>query len=120
MMHIDFGLVRGFIYDKFSKASARFKALEGGGHAAILVDQSFKELMYYGMRGARVDDFRAWWTLASKDVHIRMLHDDAAPIVGLATVLRELTIPGQVRDMLQQWRADCILALLRFLDSSAD
>eukprot|EP00929_Paragymnodinium_shiwhaense_P107146 TRINITY_DN73210_c0_g1_i1.p1 TRINITY_DN73210_c0_g1~~TRINITY_DN73210_c0_g1_i1.p1 ORF type:complete len:904 (+),score=204.45 TRINITY_DN73210_c0_g1_i1:97-2808(+) len=120
MVHCDFGFVRGFIYDDFPQASRRFKALEGGGLAAMMVDKDFKELMYYGQRGQRLDDFRDWWSRASQDVHIRLLHDDATPIVGLATVLRELTLPGQVRDMLQGWRAELLPALLRFLASAAE
>ena len=59
MWHEGWGNVKGETFDDFSRACARFDALEGGRYAAILVDGRFRELRYYGTRGGLIYKIRS-------------------------------------------------------------
>ena len=58
--HLSWGNVHGHVYGERHRAEAKFNELDGGPCAAMLASMSGEELQYYGARGERIDDFKAW------------------------------------------------------------
>ncbi|CAE7268891.1 unnamed protein product [Symbiodinium natans] len=92
MWHEGWGNVKGETFDDFSRACARFDALEGGRYAAILVDGRFRELRYYGTRGHVAKEFSKFWS--EKYQALGALHLEAAFHFSLARGPREIDIVG--------------------------
>lgn len=121
MQHIDSGRVEGSAFATLQDAVAKFQQLDGGPHATMLADSNFHELQYYGLRGYRLDDFESWWGQNSErdEVYVEILHDDAAPRVGLIAQLQKLWSP-EARKMLQDWRVDLLPMIFTFLNDCVD
>jgi len=121
MWHIDYGNVQGAAFQERSCAEARFSELNGGAFAALLTDEHFQELQYYGARGTRLADFWSWWSQQqhAPDLFVDLLHDEKSPRVGLVAQVTKLT-RTEAKGMLQDWRVALLPALLSFLSSEAD
>lgn len=61
MWHIERHNVEGQVFKESERAHIRFSELDGGAHAAMLTDDEFHEIKYYGPRGIRLKDFKTRW-----------------------------------------------------------
>merc|ERR1712137_297842 len=61
MWHIERHNVEGEVFKESERAHIRFSELDGGAYAALLTDDEFREIKYYGPRGIRLKDFKTRW-----------------------------------------------------------
>lgn len=77
--------VEGLMFFDLKDAQNCYSMKYGGKHPAILMTDTFEELRYFGLRGARIDDFRAW-------MERQHAHDAASLARSIATQFqREVT-----------------------------